>query len=322
MIYVTHDQTEALTFADQVVVMNDGEVVQTGTPVELFEQPRHTFVGHFIGSPGMNVLPCEVKGGKACFAGQTIAVGNAAQLQPARARLELGVRPEFVSLRRAGIPVRGRARWPMPAATGSSRRAATATVDQAAGRRRATPCRRAGASRLRSRAHAGLRRRLDGGSAPMNKTVNKKAWLLVLPGLPAGGVQRAHPADDGRQLFGAGNLRRQRVLLVGRAAGSSRCCMSTASTPRCSRQLIFTAIVLVIEVPLGVAIALTMPRKGPWVSVCLVLMALPLLIPWNVVGAMWNIFALPDIGLLGKALNALGIRLQLHAPAASPPGSR
>ena len=73
------------------------------------------------------------------------------------------------------------------------------------------------------------------------------------------------------------------------------------------RSLLFTAIVLVIEVPLGVAIALTMPRKGPWVSVCLVLMAMPLLIPWNVVGAMWNILALPDIGLLGHTLNAMGI---------------
>ena len=49
-----------------------------------------------------------------------------------------------------------------------------------------------------------------------------------------------------------------------------------------------------------------MPRKGPWVSVCLVLMALPLLVPWNVVGSMWNIMALPDIGLLGKGINALG----------------
>jgi glycerol transport system permease protein len=72
------------------------------------------------------------------------------------------------------------------------------------------------------------------------------------------------------------------------------------------RQLMFTAIILVIEIPLGVAIALAMPKTGPWVSVCLVLMALPLLIPWNVVGAMWNIFALPDIGLLGYALNAIG----------------
>ena len=73
------------------------------------------------------------------------------------------------------------------------------------------------------------------------------------------------------------------------------------------RQLLFTGIILVIEVPLGVAIALAMPRRGPWVSVCLVLMSLPLLIPWNVVGAMWNIFALPDIGMLGKILNGLGL---------------
>src|SRR5918994_2892729 len=62
MIYVTHDQTEALTFADKVVVMHDGAVVQTGTPDELFERPAHTFVGHFIGSPGMNLLPCRVEG--------------------------------------------------------------------------------------------------------------------------------------------------------------------------------------------------------------------------------------------------------------------
>ncbi len=72
------------------------------------------------------------------------------------------------------------------------------------------------------------------------------------------------------------------------------------------RQMLFTGLILLIEVPLGVAIALAMPRRGPLVSVCLVLMALPLLIPWNVVGAMWNIFALPDIGLLGRTLNGLG----------------
>jgi len=72
------------------------------------------------------------------------------------------------------------------------------------------------------------------------------------------------------------------------------------------RQLQFTFIILAIEVPLGVAIALAMPPKGFWSSACLVLMAMPLLIPWNVVGAMWNIFALPDIGLLGKTLNTMG----------------
>jgi len=73
------------------------------------------------------------------------------------------------------------------------------------------------------------------------------------------------------------------------------------------RQFLFTGLILAIEVPLGVAIALAMPRQGIWVPVCLVLMALPLLIPWNVVGAMWNILALPDIGLLGHALNSNGI---------------
>lgn len=73
------------------------------------------------------------------------------------------------------------------------------------------------------------------------------------------------------------------------------------------RQFIFTGLILLIEIPLGVMVALCMPRKGPWVAVCLVLMALPLLIPWNVVGAMWNIFALPEIGLLGKTINSMGI---------------
>jgi len=73
-----------------------------------------------------------------------------------------------------------------------------------------------------------------------------------------------------------------------------------------ARQLLFTGIILAIEIPLGVMIALTMPKKGPWVPVCLVLMALPLLIPWNVVGAMWNIFALPEIGFLGYVLNEIG----------------
>jgi glycerol transport system permease protein len=70
--------------------------------------------------------------------------------------------------------------------------------------------------------------------------------------------------------------------------------------------LYFTFTILALQIPLGVIIALAMPRQGPWVSVCLVLMALPLLIPWNVVGAMWNIFALPEIGLLGKTLNNKG----------------
>jgi len=74
------------------------------------------------------------------------------------------------------------------------------------------------------------------------------------------------------------------------------------------RQFLFTGLILLIEIPLGVAVALSMPRKGIWVPVCLVTMALPMLIPWNVVGAMWNIFTLPEIGLLGYFFNnVLGV---------------
>ncbi len=104
MIYVTHDQTEALTFADQVVVMEEGEVVQIGTPVDLFERPTHTFVGHFIGSPGMNVLPCEVRDGRARFADTEVAVENGVRGLRGGERLEIGVRPEFITFADAGVP--------------------------------------------------------------------------------------------------------------------------------------------------------------------------------------------------------------------------
>lgn len=73
------------------------------------------------------------------------------------------------------------------------------------------------------------------------------------------------------------------------------------------RQLIFSGLVLLIEIPLGIGIALTMPKKGWTASACLVLLALPLLIPWNVIGTIWIIFTRPDIGLLGKAINSMGI---------------
>lgn len=103
MIYVTHDQTEALTFADQVVVMNeDGEVVQSGTPTELFEMPRHVFVGYFIGSPGMNVLPCEVKAGKAFFGDREVPAANVGSTS-GNGKTELGVRPEFVTVAQQGV---------------------------------------------------------------------------------------------------------------------------------------------------------------------------------------------------------------------------
>ncbi len=73
------------------------------------------------------------------------------------------------------------------------------------------------------------------------------------------------------------------------------------------RNLFFSFVVLLIEVPLGIAVALAMPRRGWAVGRCLVMIALPLLIPWNVVGTIWQIFARPDIGLLGATLNGLGL---------------
>ncbi len=106
MIYVTHDQTEALTFADRVVVMHDGRVVQIGTPVELFERPNHTFVGHFIGSPGMNTLPCSIHNSEVIFKGQKVQVKNKIDGVLSENKLEIGVRPEFVKFSNEGIPVK------------------------------------------------------------------------------------------------------------------------------------------------------------------------------------------------------------------------
>ncbi|MFD1327926.1 ABC transporter ATP-binding protein [Mycoplana ramosa] len=105
MVYVTHDQTEALTFADKVVVMYDGQIVQIGTPAELFERPSHTFVGYFIGSPGMNVLPATVDGSNVTIGTDTIALDFRPKLD-ANATTELGIRPEFVRLGREGMHVR------------------------------------------------------------------------------------------------------------------------------------------------------------------------------------------------------------------------
>ncbi len=139
----------------------------------------------------------------------------------------------------------------------------------------------------------------------MNKTLNHKAWLFVLPVVVLVAFNAIIPlmtvvnfsvqeSFGDNVFFWAGMRWFEQVLHSDRFHAALL------------RQLLFTGIVLAIEIPLGLAIALAMPRRGFWVSVCLVFMALPLLIPWNVVGAMWNIFALPDIGFLGKLVNALG----------------
>jgi len=140
----------------------------------------------------------------------------------------------------------------------------------------------------------------------MDKTVNNRAWFMVLPVLVLVAFNAVIPlmtvvnysvqeSFAGNVFFFEGSKWFEQVLHSDRFHASLL------------RQFAFTGTILAIEIPLGVAIALAMPRKGPWVSVCLVLMALPLLIPWNVVGAIWNIFALPSYGLLGRTINALGI---------------
>ena len=140
----------------------------------------------------------------------------------------------------------------------------------------------------------------------MNKTVNHKAWWLVIPVLALVAFNAFIPLMTVvnyafQETFG------DNVFFWEGTRWFEQVLRSERFHDALGRQLLFTGMILLIEVPLGIGVALTMPRKGPWVSVCLVLMALPLLIPWNVVGAMWNIFALPDIGLLGYTLNSIGI---------------
>ena len=99
LIYVTHDQIEALTFADQVVVMTRGRAVQIGSASDLFERPQHTFVGHFIGSPGMNFLPVQRTANGLEVAGHALAAS--ARVPTGTDAFTLGVRPEYVTLANA-----------------------------------------------------------------------------------------------------------------------------------------------------------------------------------------------------------------------------
>ena len=140
----------------------------------------------------------------------------------------------------------------------------------------------------------------------MNKTVNQKAWFLVLPVLILVGFSAIIPlmtvvnysVQDtfGNNVFFWAGLEWFEEILNSERMHSAL-----------GRQILFTGIIMAIEIPLGIFIALHMPKKGVWSSVCLVLCALPLLIPWNVVGTIWQIFGRVDIGLLGYTLAALGI---------------
>lgn len=140
----------------------------------------------------------------------------------------------------------------------------------------------------------------------MDRPVNQRGWLLVAPVVilvafsaivPLMTVVNYSVQDTfgNNQFFWAGLDWFEQML------GSSR--LHEAFL----RQVLFTGLILAIEVPLGVFVALNMPKKGAWVPVCLILMSLPLLIPWNVVGTIWQIFGRGDIGLMGRVITNLGI---------------
>jgi glycerol transport system ATP-binding protein len=89
--------------------MYEGEIVQVGTPEALFERPEHTFVGYFIGSPGMNIAPCKLQGNKVLIEGHEISLDCHYQEQSASAKIEVGIRPEYLRLdqpHEKGLPVK------------------------------------------------------------------------------------------------------------------------------------------------------------------------------------------------------------------------
>jgi glycerol transport system ATP-binding protein len=100
LIYVTHDQTEAMTFAEKIVIMYEGRLVQIGTPEELFEHPAHTFVGYFIGSPGMNFVDCIVEGDRVVFSAGSFVLPEslAKKAKSMTGAFKLGIRPLYLDL--------------------------------------------------------------------------------------------------------------------------------------------------------------------------------------------------------------------------------
>jgi len=139
----------------------------------------------------------------------------------------------------------------------------------------------------------------------MERPVNQRAWFMVLPALMVVAFSAIIP------LMAVVNYSVQDVLGGQAFFVGWDWYVDTLNDPdlqsALGRQLIFSLAVLAIEIPLGVAVALCMPRQGAAVSACLVVLALPLLVPWRVVGTIWQIFGRTEIGLLGVALNGLGI---------------
>lgn len=140
----------------------------------------------------------------------------------------------------------------------------------------------------------------------MSKPFNNKAWLFVLPVFVLVAISAIIPLMtvvnySVQDTFG------NNVFYWAGTEWFTEVLHSSRFHDALGRNLLFSAIILVIEIPLGICIALTVPKKGFWVPVCLILMALPLLIPWNVVGTIWQVFGRADIGLLGNTMMKLGV---------------
>ena len=225
LIYVTHDQTEALTFADQVVVMTQGEVVQVGTPEELFESPAHRFVGHFIGSPGMNFLDCE-------WHGEPHIGGSAAQhLEHGSSRirtraLTVGIRPEYMQVHSSPGPNR------VPATiTAVQDQGTQLMVQLQIGKRTAWSKLRNKREPLaywpRVRLYACLKNvrstPMTGGSHDRHEAGQSARLVVRLAGAGERCVLCADSVDDGRELFGAGHTEpvAKRVRRMGVVQGST-----------------------------------------------------------------------------------------------------
>lgn len=140
----------------------------------------------------------------------------------------------------------------------------------------------------------------------MKKTVNQKAWFLVLPVVALVAFSSLIPMMTVVNYSVQDSFGNNQFFWVG-LEWYKELLHSQRLWDALGRQLTFSAIILAIEIPLGIFVALNMPSRGAWASICLVLMSLPLLIPWNVVGTIWQIFGRVDIGLLGRTLSELGV---------------
>jgi len=145
----------------------------------------------------------------------------------------------------------------------------------------------------------------------MQKIINNKAWLLVLPVLLIVAFSAVIPLMTVVNYSVQDTFGNNKFFWNGVGWYVELLDPSTELGGRFFdalwRNLLFSGIILAIEIPLGIVVALAMPREGWRVAACLVVMALPLLIPWNVVGTIWQVFARGDIGLLGWAINRAGI---------------